>query len=123
MGAVTTLTKKKVTANILPDRQDISIASSPLLSFDPSTLDVLQDLRQKYKHQPIFLQVVEEMALSVADLLVQDPFYRRAFAIMTEPERTISFRVPWVDDHGHMHCNRGWRVEFSRYVVAVVASA
>lgn len=116
MGAVSTLTKNKVTANI-PDR-DISTASSPLLSFDPSTLDVLQDLRQKYRHQPTFLQAVEEMALSVADLLEQDPLYRRAFAIMTEPERTISFRVPWVDDHGRMHYNRGWRVEFSRYVFA-----
>jgi uncharacterized protein YoxC len=114
MGTVSALTKKNVTG--------INTASLPLLSLDPSTLDVLQDLRQKYKHQPTFLQAVEAMAQSVADLLEQDPFYRRAFAVMTEPERTISFRVPWLDDHGLMQYNRGWRVEFSRYVVAAVAS-
>ena len=121
MGAVSTLAKKNITANNPPHRE-VSTASA-LLSTDPSTLDILQDLRQKYKHQPIFLQAVEEMALSVADLLEQDPFYRRAFAMMTEPERTISFRVPWTDDHGHMHYNRGWRVEFSRYVAIVFVAA
>lgn len=81
----------------------------------PGTLDFLEGLRQKYKHQPTFLQAVEEMAWSIRDLL-EDPFYRRAFEVMTEPERIISFRVPWMDDQGHMQYNRGWRVEFSRYV-------
>lgn len=82
------------------------------------SLDFLADLRQKYQHQPIFLQVVEEMAHSIADLF-QDPddgdFYKQAFLAMTEPERTISFRVSWMDDQGKIHFNRGWRVEFSRY--------
>jgi len=82
---------------------------------DSTTLEFLEDLRRKYPHQPTFLQAVEEMARSVSDLL-DDPFYRRCFEIMTEPERTISFRVPWTDDQGHMRYNRGWRVEFSRYV-------
>jgi len=84
-----------------------------------STLDFLESLRQKYNHQPTFLQAVEEMALSLSDLM-EDPFYRRAFEVMTEPERTISFRVPWMDDQGHMHYNRGWRVEFSRYVCMTI---
>jgi glutamate dehydrogenase (NADP+) len=56
------------------------------------------------------------MALSVAPLF-DDPdngdFYKRAFVAMTEPERTISFRVPWMDDDGNLRFNRGWRVEFS----------
>jgi glutamate dehydrogenase (NADP+) len=88
-----------------------------------TSLDLLGDLRKKYPHQPTFLQAVEEMALSLQSLFT-DPeegeFYQRAFLAMTEPERTISFRIPWEDDAGVMHFNRGWRVEFSRYVYVSV---
>lgn len=83
---------------------------------DCSNLDFLDDLRRKYPHQPTFLQAVQEMAMSVSSLFTdpeQGGFYQRAFLAMTEPERTISFRVPWEDDEGIMHFNRGWRVEFS----------
>lgn len=76
----------------------------------------LNDLKQKYSHQPVFLQSVEEMAASLHTLF-DDPehgeFYRRAFFVMTEAERTINFRVAWMDDKGNMQVNRGWRVEFS----------
>lgn len=75
--------------------------------------DFLSDLKQKYAHQPTFLQAVDEMALSIQDLLEEDEFYCHAFQVMVEPERTISFRVPWMDDQGKMQCNRGWRVEFN----------
>jgi len=77
----------------------------------------LQDLRQKYDHQPVFLQSVNEIVHSLRPLF-ENPekgeFYQRAFIVMTEPERTISFRIPWEDDTGNMRYNRGWRVEFSR---------
>lgn len=85
-----------------------------------NNLDFLNDLYEKYKHQPTFLQAVDEMALSISDLFddpEQGDFYKRAFLTMTEPERIISFRVPWMDDQGNFHFNRGWRVEFNRYVV------
>jgi len=76
----------------------------------------LNDLRRKYQHQPVFLQAVEEMAIALEPLFA-DPqkgeFYQRAFVVMTEPERTISFRVPWEDDAGNMRFNRAWRVEFN----------
>ena len=79
---------------------------------------LLHDLRQKYQHQPVFLQSVNEIAHSLTSLF-EDPdkgeFYKRVFVAMTEPERTISFRVQWEDDAGNMRYNRGWRVEFSRY--------
>jgi glutamate dehydrogenase (NADP+) len=79
-------------------------------------LDFLTDLKQKYSHQPVFLQCVDEIALSLLPLF-KDPdngdFYKRAFTAMAEPERCISFRVPWEDDKGNMQFNRGWRVEFS----------
>ena len=79
-------------------------------------LDFLNDLRKKYPHQPVFLQAVEEMALSIEPLFsdpVNGDFYKKAFLYLTEPERMISFHVPWMDDEGVQHVNRGWRVEFS----------
>jgi hypothetical protein len=79
--------------------------------------DFLDDLRSKYPHQPVFIQAVEEMALAIEPLFhdpVNGDFYKRAFLYMTEPERMISFHVPWMDDEGKLNVNRGWRVEFSR---------
>ena len=76
----------------------------------------LHDLRQKYAHQPTFLQSVEEMALSLEPIFldpVKGDFYKRVFVTMAEPERMLSFRVPWMDDNGKMQFNRGWRVEFN----------
>ena len=83
------------------------------------SLAFLDGLRRQYAHQPTFLQAVEEMAVSLLDLF-EDPidgaFYRKAFLVMTEPERIIGFRVRWEDDHGNMQWNRAWRIEFNRYV-------
>lgn len=82
-------------------------------------LSFLNDLRTKYANQPTFIQAVEEMASNLLPLF-EDPklgdLYKRSFVALAEPERTISFRVPWEDDKGKIHYNRGWRVEFSRYV-------
>ena len=76
----------------------------------------LNDLKRKYAHQGVFLQAVEEMCSSLYPLFndaKHGDFYRRAFLTMTEAERTINFRVTWMDDEGKMQVNRGWRVEFS----------
>lgn len=90
------------------------MASSPSKQCVSSSF--LEDLRAKYAHQPTFLQAIEEMANSLGPLFA-DPtkgkHYERAFLILAEPERIISFRVPWTDDSGELHINRGWRVEFS----------
>ena len=89
-------------------------------------LSFLNDLQTKYSHQPTFLQSVEEMAVSLLPLF-QDPdqgdFYQRAFLAMAEPERTIAFRVSWMDDKGNLQFNRGWRVEFNRYACALMNHA
>jgi len=81
-----------------------------------ASLSFLDPLREKYAHQPTFLQAVEEMAESLAPIFAnkeKGEFYKRAFLVMTEPERSISFRVNWTDDQGRLQTNRGWRVEFS----------
>lgn len=87
--------------------------------YSKQELEFLNELEDKYAHQPVFLQAVEEMALSLMDFFQDEKlgdFYQRAFLLMAEPERTVSFRVPWMDDKGSLRSNRGWRIEFNRYV-------
>jgi glutamate dehydrogenase (NADP+) len=62
-----------------------------------------------------FHQAVREVLTSLEAVLDQHPEYRKAKVLerMVEPERVIMFRIPWVDDKGVIHINRGLRVEFS----------
>ncbi len=62
-----------------------------------------------------FLQAVAEVAESVKPVLDKHPEYRTARILerMVEPERTIMFRVPWVDDKGEVQINRGYRIEMN----------
>ncbi len=62
-----------------------------------------------------FLQAVAEVAESVKPVLDKHPEYRAARILerMVEPERTIMFRVPWVDDKGEVQINRGYRIEMN----------
>ncbi len=55
------------------------------------------------------------MLQSVKPVLDRNPFYRRLGVLerITEPERMIIFRVPWMDDNGQVHVNRGFRVEMN----------
>ncbi len=71
---------------------------------------VTRDPDQREFHQAV-LEVLESL-----DLIVdQHPEYEKHGIIETfvEPERMISFRVPWVDDNGQVHVNRGYRIQFS----------
>jgi glutamate dehydrogenase (NADP+) len=65
--------------------------------------------------EPEFLQAVREVVESVMPLVESTPAYRQARILerMVEPERVLMFRVPWVDDRGDVHVNRGFRVEMS----------
>ncbi|MCD6378559.1 MAG: NADP-specific glutamate dehydrogenase, partial [Planctomycetes bacterium] len=62
-----------------------------------------------------FHQAVREVAESIIPVIEKHPEFARANIIdrIVEPERQIMFRVPWVDDQGQVHVNRGFRVQFN----------
>ncbi len=69
----------------------------------------------KNAHEPEFLQAVQEVAEAVIPFVENNPKYKSARILdrIVEPERTIMFRVPWLDDNGKVQVNRGYRVEFN----------
>ena len=76
---------------------------------------LLVNVASKNPHEPEFRQAVEEVMESVELVLERHPEYRDAKIVerIVEPERVIQFRVPWVDDGGEVHVNRGFRVEMN----------
>jgi len=81
-----------------------------------SLIDSFMDqVRAKNPHEAEFLQAVEEVAEVIIPYLEENPKYKKAKILerMVEPERTILFRVPWLDDEGNVQVNRGYRVEFN----------
>ncbi|MNM87004.1 NADP-specific glutamate dehydrogenase [compost metagenome] len=75
----------------------------------------LEGLKRRDPDQPEFHQAVEEVLRSLWPFLEANPRYLEAGIIdrIVEPERAILFRVPWVDDKGRVHVNRGFRVQMS----------
>ncbi len=75
----------------------------------------LENLHTHNNGQHTFLQAVEEVVRTLGPVLDQNPHYlkERILERITEPERTIVFRVPWRDDKGEIHVNRGFRVQFN----------
>ena len=76
---------------------------------------VLEKVIQKNADQPEFIQAVTEVLHSIRPVIDANPQYEKAALLerMVEPERVIMFRVPWVDDAGHVQVNRGYRVQFN----------
>ncbi|WP_205341171.1 NADP-specific glutamate dehydrogenase [Denitrificimonas caeni] len=80
------------------------------------TLDAfLSHIKQRDPDQPEFHQAVEEVLRTLWPFLEDNPRYMKAGIIerMVEPERVILFRVPWVDDAGKVHVNRGYRIQMN----------
>lgn len=77
--------------------------------------EFMQMVRFKNPSEPEFLQAVQEVAENVIPYILQHDIYygKNILLRMIEPERTIIFRVPWVDDAGEIHVNRGFRVEMN----------
>ena len=69
----------------------------------------------KDAHEPVFIQAVQEVAEAIIPFMEDNPKYKSSNLLerIVEPERTIIFRVPWLDDDGNTQVNRGFRVEFN----------
>ena len=76
---------------------------------------VLENLKSRYAEQKEFLQAATEVLESLKPVIDAHPEYEKAGLLerLVEPERAILFRVPWVDDAGQTHVNRGYRVQFN----------
>ena len=83
------------------------------MKYDVSAL--MAEVKAKNPCEPEFHQAVQEVVESLALVLEQHPEYRKAKIIerIIEPERVIMFRVPWQDDNGELHVNRGFRIQMN----------
>ena len=77
-----------------------------------------QDVRARNPHEAEYLQAVEELLATLEPVLEAHPEYleENILARMLEPERVISFRVPWTDKDGKVQVNRGYRVQYNSAV-------
>ncbi|CAM2976548.1 glutamate dehydrogenase [Streptococcus acidominimus] len=76
---------------------------------------VFEKVKEQNAHEAEFLQAVEEVFESLVPVFDRYPKYieENLLERLVEPERIVSFRVPWVDDKGQVQVNRGYRVQFS----------
>lgn len=76
---------------------------------------IMQSLEAKHPGESEYLQAVREVLVSIQDVYNKHPEFEKAKLIerLVEPERVITFRVPWVDDKGEVHVNIGYRVQFN----------
>ncbi len=75
----------------------------------------LEKLKAKNANEPEFIQAATEVLTSLEPVFEQNKKYEEAGILerITEPERVVMFRVPWVDDNGKVQVNRGFRVQFN----------
>ncbi|MBR6344160.1 MAG: NADP-specific glutamate dehydrogenase, partial [Lachnospiraceae bacterium] len=81
--------------------------------------EVLEKVSKRDADQPEFIQAVTEVLNSLRPVIEKDEQKYRDLAILeriTEPDRQIMFRVPWVDDNGKVQVNRGFRVQFNNAI-------
>lgn len=80
--------------------------------------NVLTETAEKNSNEPEFLQAVDEVLTSLEPVINQHPEYKDLAILerMTEPERAVSFRVPWINDEGKIVVNRGYRIQFSSLI-------
>ena len=76
---------------------------------------IIADVKAKNPAEPEFHQAIEEVTESLDIVLERHPEYQSAKILerMVEPERVIMFRVPWMDDQGEIHINRGFRIQMN----------
>ena len=76
---------------------------------------VLEELKKKNPNEPEFHQAATEILQGLAPVIEKHPEYEKTALLerFTEPERIIMFRVPWMDDAGNVHVNKGYRVQYN----------
>ena len=76
---------------------------------------VLENLKKHNPNEPEFHQAATEILTTLAPVVEKHPEYEAAGLLerFVEPERVIMFRVPWTDDNGKVHVNKGYRVQFN----------
>lgn len=79
---------------------------------------IMQALEAKHPGEKEYLQAVKEVLLSIEDVYNQHPEFERVKLIerLVEPDRVLTFRVPWTDDSGEVHVNLGYRVQFNNAI-------
>jgi glutamate dehydrogenase (NADP+) len=84
-------------------------------SLGPALDDIFDVVLRRSPAQPEFHQAVREVFETIAPVVAAHPEYARQKLLerIAEPERQIIFRVPWTDDEGEVHINRGYRVEYN----------
>jgi glutamate dehydrogenase (NADP+) len=75
----------------------------------------METVKARNANEPEFLQAVHEVAEAIIPFIEENPKYKKAKMLerMVEPERTLMFRVPWIDDKGDFQVNRGYRIELN----------
>ncbi len=77
---------------------------------------IIEETAAKNCYEKEFIQALKEVLSSLEPVVIKNEEVYKANALLerlVEPERIISFRVPWTDDNGKVHVNRGYRVQFN----------
>ena len=82
------------------------------------TQDILSALSAKHPGEKEYLQAVGEVLQSIEHVYNEHPEFERVRLVerLVEPDRIITFRVPWTDDNGEVHVNLGYRVQFNNAI-------
>jgi len=80
--------------------------------------EVLEKIRAKNQYEPEYLQAVKEVLSTIEPVIEAHKEYKEIALLerITEPERIVTFRVPWVNDKGQVIVNRGFRVQYSSLI-------
>ena len=80
--------------------------------------EVIAKVKEKDPAQPEFHQAVVEVLTTLAPTVEKHPEFVQAkiYKRIVEPDRVVMFRVPWEDDNGDVHVNRGFRVQFNNAI-------
>ena len=79
---------------------------------------IMNDLEKKHPGEAEYLQAVREVLESIEEAVNENPHFEAAGIIdrIVEPDRVLTFKVPWVDDQGKVHVNLGYRVQFNNAI-------